>query len=54
MRKKPNLGQRMEKCARLLVTEPEALRGRWLTTRWLAEVAPKLPLATAAENGRVG
>ena len=30
MRKKPNLPARMEKCAHLLVAEPESLRGRWL------------------------
>ena len=29
MRKKKNLPQRMEKAASVLVTEPEALRGRW-------------------------
>ena len=29
MRKKPNLIPRMERCARLLVAEPEELRGRW-------------------------
>ncbi len=29
MRKKPNLGPRMERCAALQVKEPEALRGRW-------------------------
>lgn len=29
MRKKPNLGPRMEKCAALLVTEPELLKGQW-------------------------
>jgi len=30
MRKKPNLIPRMERCSSLLVTEPEAHRGRWL------------------------
>jgi len=30
MRKKPNIAARMEKCAHLLATEPEKLRGRWL------------------------
>ncbi|NCB63962.1 MAG: tRNA (guanosine(46)-N7)-methyltransferase TrmB [Clostridia bacterium] len=29
MRKKPNLGPRMERCAELLVTEPEAMKGKW-------------------------
>ena len=32
MRKKPNLIPRMERCAAIQVTEPEALRGRWLET----------------------
>ena len=30
MRKKPNLLPRMEKCAAVLLTEPEQFRGRWL------------------------
>ena len=30
MRRKPNLEARLEKCAHLLVKEPELLRGRWL------------------------
>ncbi|MCQ2452894.1 MAG: methyltransferase domain-containing protein, partial [Oscillospiraceae bacterium] len=30
MRKKPNLIPRMERCANLLVTEPESMRGHWL------------------------
>ena len=29
MRKKPNLGPRMERCARFLVDTPEEYRGRW-------------------------
>ncbi len=29
MRKKPNLGPRMERCARLLIAHPEEQRGRW-------------------------
>lgn len=32
MRKKPNLVPRMERCAGVLINEPEALRGRWLNT----------------------
>ena len=32
MRKKPNLLPRMERCADVLVKEPEKLRGRWLET----------------------
>ena len=31
MRKKPNLEPRMERCADLLVTQPETLRGQWKT-----------------------
>lgn len=31
MRKKKNLGARMDAASAVLVTEPEALRGRWLT-----------------------
>lgn len=30
MRKKPNLVPRMERCAGVLISEPEALRGHWL------------------------
>lgn len=30
MRKKPNLIPRMERCAEVLITDPEQLRGRWL------------------------
>ena len=29
MRKKPNLAPRMERCARVLISDPLALRGRW-------------------------
>ena len=32
MRKKPNLLPRMERCAALLASEPETLRGRWLAS----------------------
>ena len=32
MRKKPNLGPRMERAAAVLEAEPETLRGRWLET----------------------
>jgi len=38
MRKKPNLAARMEKCAHLLVKEPEALRGRWLDELGFSEL----------------
>ena len=30
MRKKPNFEARMERCAHLLIAEPQAFRGRWL------------------------
>ncbi len=33
MRKKPNLQPRMERCSRVLVAEPSALRGNWLVKR---------------------
>ena len=33
MRKKPNLVPRMERCAALLETQPQQLRGRWLQER---------------------
>ena len=29
MRKRPNLGPRMEKCAKYLISDPAGLRGRW-------------------------
>lgn len=29
MRKRPNLAPRMEKCAQLMITEPEKLKGQW-------------------------
>ena len=32
MRKKPNLGPRMERCAHVLVSDPVQLRGKWLET----------------------
>jgi len=38
MRRKPNLDSRIEKCAHLLVAEPEALRGRWLREFGLDEL----------------
>ena len=31
MRKKPNLAPRMERCARVLISDPAALRGRWMS-----------------------
>ncbi len=59
MRKRANLGPRMERCAALLDAEPEALRGRWLSAypgyerlflelgcgkgRFTAETAASLP-----------
>ena len=32
MRRKPNLDSRIEKCAHLLITVPQDMRGRWLET----------------------
>ena len=29
MRKKPNLGPRMERCAQFLIEDPTQLRGQW-------------------------
>ena len=29
MRKRPNLAPRMEKCAELMINEPETMRGHW-------------------------
>jgi len=31
MRRKPNLNKRIERCGSLLVTEPQTLKGRWLS-----------------------
>ena len=38
MRKKPNLAPRMERCARVLISDPAALRGRWMSLMPQAEV----------------
>ena len=44
MRKKPNLIPRMERCARLLVDDPAARRGRW------RELMPQFSAQMAAQN----
>ena len=49
MRKKPNLGNRMERCAALLIREPEARRGRW---RELMPDARELRLEIGCGKGR--
>ena len=33
MRKKPNLGARMERCAQFLIEDPTELRGQWRTLK---------------------
>ena len=33
MRKKPNLGARMERCAQFLIENPKELRGQWRTLK---------------------
>lgn len=49
MRKKPNLIPRLERCARLLIPEPEALRGAW---RGLMPKAEALWLELGCGKGR--
>ena len=49
MRKKPNLGPRMERCARLLIAHPEEQRGRW---RELMPSAAELRLELGCGKGR--
>lgn len=49
MRKKPNLAPRMERCGRVLIREPEALRGRW---RELLPEAGALWLELGCGKGR--
>jgi len=43
MRRKPNLEPRLEKCAHLLVAQPEALRGLWLERFFRNSVPDSLP-----------
>ena len=57
MRKKPNLIPRMERCARVQIKEPEALRGLWLTELPYKELRLELgcgkgrfTVETAAQN----
>ena len=49
MRKKPNLVPRMERCARVLIPDPEARRGRW---RELMPQAESLWLELGCGKGR--
>ena len=50
MRKKPNLVPRMERCARVLIPDPEARRGRW---RELMPQAESLWLELGCGKGRL-
>jgi tRNA (guanine-N7-)-methyltransferase len=49
MRKKPNLGPRMERCAQLLITQPAQQRGRW---KELMPDAEELRLELGCGKGR--
>ena len=49
MRKKPNLAPRMERCARFLIPDPAAHRGRWLD---LMPGARELRLEIGCGKGR--
>lgn len=49
MRKKPNLGPRMERCAALLIEQPEEYRGNW---RSLMPEAEELRLELGCGKGR--
>lgn len=49
MRKKPNLGARMERCAEVLIREPEKQKGRW---RELMPGAEKIRLELGCGKGR--
>lgn len=42
MRKKKNLGPRMERCAAVQVFEPESLRGRWASETGFSEIRAEL------------
>ena len=49
MRKKPNLGARMERCAQFLIEDPKQLRGQW---RSLKPEAGQLWLELGCGKGR--
>lgn len=49
MRKKPNLGPRMERCSHLLITDPQAHRGHW---RELKPDAREVRLELGCGKGR--
>ena len=49
MRKKPNLGPRMERCAQFLIEDPKQLRGQW---RSLKPEAGQLWLELGCGKGR--
>jgi len=50
MRRKPNLAPRLEKCAHLLVAQPEALRGQWLEHFFRNSVPDSLPFENAVPD----
>lgn len=49
MRKKPNLSARMERCGRMLISDPKSMRGRW---RELFPAARALWLEIGCGKGR--
>ena len=49
MRKKPNLGVRMERCTRVLISDPEERKGKW---RELMPVAKQIWLELGCGKGR--
>ena len=49
MRKKPNLAPRMERCARVLISDPKAMRGHWQS---LMPQAKELFLELGCGKGR--
>ena len=53
MRKRPNLAPRMEKCAALMVSQPEEQKGRWKDSaeNMMGEKAEKLYLELGCGKG---
>ena len=49
MRKKPNLGVRMERCTRVLISDPEERKGKW---RELMPEAKEVFLELGCGKGR--
>ena len=50
MRKKPNLGVRMERCTRVLISDPEERKGKW---RELMPEAKEVFLELGCGKGRI-